>query len=188
MPKVEIAEAVSWLECERELLRSVSHPHLVHLMDWGTAQGAPFLVLEWLEGPTLLDEIARRRRLPLRQSLEILEPIAEALGYLHARGLAHGDVRVENVIVVPERGAVLTDPAPQHRTGNIGPEASDIRALGEMLHRCVTGREPDDKEPRLTTAAGFNRKVVQLWAATASPSPPTAVTLLEQLRSLRLAI
>jgi serine/threonine protein kinase len=183
LPKPEIPDAAARLDGERGLLARARHPHLVELLDSGRWAGAPFLVLEWLEGETLLDVVTARRRLPLRRALELLEPLCDVIAYLHGLGLAHGDLRPQNVIVTGSRGSVLTDPGPP----DPAPPAQDVRGLGGLLHRMVTG-EDSARGPRLTVAAGHNRGVAQLWEASQAAQPPSAAEMLAKVRMLRATL
>lgn len=186
LAKAEIDGAVPRLRAEEAVLRAVRHPRIVALLDAGEHGELPFLVLEWLEGETLLDLIARRRRLPLRQALELIEAVADGLSCLHARGLPHGDLRPENVIVVPNRGAVLTDPgvaAPAQAPGSS--PAADVRALGNLLQRTLTGEDPEKSATRLTAGAGHNPAVVALCERIESSTPPTAAAVLSEVAAFR---
>jgi serine/threonine protein kinase len=188
LAKAEIPEAGLRLEREREVLDGLRHPHVVELLDHGQADpwSIPFLVLEWLDGETLLDSVAARRRLPLRQALEWLDGICQGIGYLHHRGVAHGDLRPQNVLCVAGRGAILTDPG-------AGPEEApspegDVRAAGRLLHYMLTGEDPAGTTSRLTPAAGHNRGVVQLWESTRATPPPASPVLLVSVRRLRASL
>lgn len=182
--KPEIPEAGERLRRERGVLTAVRHPHLVRLLDGGNEGGLPWLALEWLEGETLLDLIAARRRLPLRASLEHLETVLDAAAAIHARGLIHGDIRPQNVIVVAGRGAVLTDPGAEPEAT----EGDDVRAAGALFHRMLTGVDPAGSPAVLTPAAGYSRAAVQLWERTAGPRLPSARELLGEVRNLRRSL
>jgi serine/threonine protein kinase len=181
--KLEIEDAAERLHREKELLALLRHPRVVSLLDAGQHGTAPFLILEWLEGETCLDLVRARRRLPLRQALDITEAAAEGLAYIHSTARVHGDLRPQNVMIVPERGAVLTDPGAGDPSVPVTP-ADDIHALGGLLHLMLTGTAPGP-QPALTSSAGHNRAAVQLWDATQAPAPPTAVELLSRVRRLR---
>jgi serine/threonine protein kinase len=183
--KMEVPEAAPRLQNEEEILAELQHPRIVALLDSGRYGDVPYLVLEWLDGETLLDLVARRRRLPLRQALEILEATCGGILYLHARGVSHGDLRPQNVLIVAGRGAVLTDPGagPERQP----PGVEDVRALGLLLHTMLTGEEPGPA-PRLTAAAGYSRGAVQLWEQTHSAQPPPVAALAEQVGRLRRSL
>lgn len=192
--KAEIPGAAPRLLAQREALAGIRHPHVVALLDWGHYDSTPFLVLEWLEGDTLLDRLTARRRLPLVQALEIMESVFDGLAGLHAAGRYHGDVRCSNLILVPGRGAVLADPgspagieADSAAQDTGASAACDIMAAGRILHRALTGEDPGTN-PRLASGAGFNRKAVELWRQTQHAEPPAAAQLLAEVRALRASL
>lgn len=184
--KPEISDSAEWLREERKVLEAVQHPHLVKLLGAGSTEVAPFLLLEWLEGDALHDLVRARRRLPLRQALEILDALAAATSAIHARGIAHGDIRAQNVLVVARRGAVLIDPGPgEAMSSGERPAQRDVRRLGDLLHLMLTGSLPAPHHTGLTATNGFSRPVVELWCRTQLPEPPAASELHQQLSQLR---
>jgi len=173
--KREEPEAVPRLTHERRILAAVEHPRLVRLLGAGCAYDAPFLLLEWLEGDTVHDLVKARRRLPLRQSLEHFIAACEAVAAIHDAAHVHGDVRAENILVVPGRGAVLTDPGlPPVNSPDEPGRPTDIRCLGELMHLMLTGRTAGSQPVALSTAGGFNRGVVALWESSTRPDTITA--------------
>lgn len=87
---------------ERELAATerLDHRHVVRALDHGTlADGRPFLVLEYVDGPSLRDVIHERGSLPPAEMLAILDPLCGALAAAHAMGLIHRDVKASNVIL-----------------------------------------------------------------------------------------
>ncbi|HTE17504.1 MAG TPA: protein kinase [Armatimonadota bacterium] len=187
LAKAEIPEAADRLRAEREVLAAVRHPRIVALLDRGDYHGIPFLVLEWLEGGTLLELVQSRRRLPLRQSLEFLEAVCDGVVALHGHGRIHGDIRAQNVLVIGGRGAVVTDPQ-----GTPPPDvpaaAGDVRALGRLLHQMLTGDEPGPAGTRLTTAEGYNKGAVRLWEWTQAADAPSAGAVLAEIWRLRASL
>ena len=76
------------------------HPNVARCDDVGvTPEGQPFLVLEFLEGRDLADEIAQTTRVELPRALWIARQVASALGYAHAQGIVHRDLKPENVFL-----------------------------------------------------------------------------------------
>lgn len=187
--KPEIPDSSHWLQEERRVLEEVQHAHLVKLLGAGSSDAGPFLLLEWLEGEALLDVVRARRRLPMRQALEILDALTAATAAIHARGLAHGDIRPQNVLVVPKRGAVLIDPGPGEpiAPGESLPQR-DVRRLGELLHLMLTGALPAPNHAALAAANGFSRVVVELWNRTQAPEPAAAGELHQQVSRLRSSL
>jgi serine/threonine-protein kinase len=78
---------------------------VVQILDFDvTADGRPFLAMEYLEGPLLRDEIERRGPLPLGRALDIVAQVAGALAAMHAQGIVHRDLKPENLFLLPIPG------------------------------------------------------------------------------------
>src|SRR5262245_39729009 len=92
---------------EARLVAGLSHPHICRLFDVGQHDGADFLVMEFLEGETLAQRLARGRP-PLDQALRCGIEIAGALAAAHAAGVVHRDLKPSNVILT-KSGAKLVD-------------------------------------------------------------------------------
>jgi len=106
----DLSRSESFLEEGRLLFRACSlHPAVVQLKDCGSActtHGAvAYLVMEWLAGRTLADEIGSRkpseRNRSLHEALAKFAPVADCLGVLHSRGITHRDIKPGNLIEVP---------------------------------------------------------------------------------------
>ena len=85
----------------REAMRvaDLHHPHVAQVLDAGTfGDGTPFVVMERLAGMTL-DEAMSGRSLPIAEVLPILRGVGAALSAAHAAGVAHGQLRADNVFI-----------------------------------------------------------------------------------------
>jgi serine/threonine-protein kinase len=86
---------------------ALHHRHVVEVLDTGmTDRGEPYLVMELLEGESLADRIARGP-LPVAACIEVARQLCLALSHVHSRGLLHGDVRPDNVILHRPSGRAL---------------------------------------------------------------------------------
>jgi serine/threonine protein kinase len=102
-------------EREARAIAALSHPHICALYDVGEAPNPDaqnpgpvrFLVMEYLERDTL-DEVLRRKPLPLDQTLRIAIQIADALDKAHRKGIVHRDLKPGNIILTAS-GAKLLD-------------------------------------------------------------------------------
>src|SRR6185312_9208778 len=85
-----------------------NHPNLLALFDMGEHQGAPFLVMELLDGETLR---ARLNRGPLgvRRSLDIARQVAQGLAAAHEAGIVHRDLKPENIFLTQDGRAKILD-------------------------------------------------------------------------------
>jgi eukaryotic-like serine/threonine-protein kinase len=170
--KVLVAEAAAHAERftrEAALLAELRHPTIVRYVDRGvTASGAPFLAMEWLEGPDLAARLAAGP-LPLGEALTLGIKVSDALGVAHDRGVVHRDLKPSNLILVGGAidrvklvdfglarlgraegamtiaGMVLGTPgymAPEQARGEVelDPRA-DVFSLGCLLFECLTGRK-----------------------------------------------
>jgi len=90
------AESIARFQREAEVLASLNHPHIAAIYDLGSFEGSRFLILEFVEGDTLADRIARGA-IPLNEALSIASQIAEALEAAHEKGVIHRDLKPANI-------------------------------------------------------------------------------------------
>ena len=149
---------------EARLLARLNHPGLVPVYDAGTDErGRPWVVMELVEGETLADTL-KRGPLSSSRSAVIGRAIAEALGYVHGRGLLHRDVKPANILMGTDGRVRLTDfgiarlvdaarvtstgmmvgtasyLAPEQVAGEPVGAPADVYALGLVLLECLTGQ------------------------------------------------
>jgi serine/threonine protein kinase len=148
---------------EVDALSRMHHPGLVGLHADGLEDGAPYVVTDLVEGPTLAEQI-RIAPLPPEQVRRLAAELADALAHVHAGGIVHRDVKPANVLlgdgsrarladfgiakavdgaVATEAGMVVGTAAflapEQARGAEVGPPA-DMYALGLVLLEALTGR------------------------------------------------
>src|SRR5438552_6311241 len=92
---------------EARTIATLNHPHICVLHDIGHQDGVDFLVMEYLEGETLAERLAKGP-LPLDQTLRTAVQIADALDRAHRAGVVHRDLKPGNVILT-RSGAKLLD-------------------------------------------------------------------------------
>ncbi|MBN1812914.1 MAG: serine/threonine protein kinase [Anaerolineae bacterium] len=153
---------------EAAVLARLNHPNLVRVIDHFEEGGSVYLVMDFVEGESLAERIAREGVLPEDEVLTWAGQLLDALDYCHSQGVVHRDVKPQNVIVRPDGRAVLVDfglvklwdpndphtrtvmrgmgtpeyaPPEQYSTqaGHTGPH-SDVYSLGATLYHALTGR------------------------------------------------
>ncbi|MCC7485327.1 MAG: protein kinase [Burkholderiales bacterium] len=150
---------------EARIVGTLQHPNIVTLHDAVEHGGAPFLVLERVEGVTLAEMIRRDGRVPVHQAVDIAAALARGVGYAHYRDVVHRDLKPANVIVTPEGVARLTDfgiarrgvpgdapdspftgtplyMAPEYVADRTFTPATDLYGLGLILYEMLTGERP----------------------------------------------
>jgi serine/threonine protein kinase len=167
----ELAVAVGaerFLE-EIRVTASLQHPHILPLFDSGSAEGLLWYVMPFVEGETLRSRLARERRLPVDDALQLVREMADALDYAHRHGIVHRDVKPENVLLhsghalvadfgialaleqaggarLTRTGITLGTPsymAPEQAAGDRPIDArTDVYALGAVLHEMLAGESP----------------------------------------------
>src|SRR5258708_10348953 len=103
----ESSDAKERLDREGRAISSLSHPNICHLYDVGQQDGVSFLVMEYLEGETLADRLAKGP-LPPEQVLKYGIEICEGLEKAHKSGVVHRDLKPGNVMLT-KSGAKLID-------------------------------------------------------------------------------
>jgi eukaryotic-like serine/threonine-protein kinase len=153
-------------EAEARHAGSLVHVAIAKIYDYDTAgpAGRPFLVMEYVPGRSLAEELAAGPVGPAR-AMDLVAQMAAGLQAAHSAGLAHGDIKPHNVLLdfdgrvkltefgvplAPDAepaavGALLGTPeyqAPERMTGGRGSAASDLYSLGILAFQCLTGRVP----------------------------------------------
>ena len=91
----------------------MQHPNIVRLLDHGRAGTYNYLVMEWIDGPSLRQVIANtnqaNRLLEFNDVLRWFEQVIEGLEAIHASGMVHRDIKPSNILIGPDRVAAITD-------------------------------------------------------------------------------
>ncbi len=93
-------DVVSRFHREALIAHQLDHPGIVRVILFGQlSDGNLYLVLEFLEGPTLAEALARDKVFVPFRAVNILGHISDAIGYAHARGIVHRDLKPDNIIL-----------------------------------------------------------------------------------------
>jgi serine/threonine-protein kinase len=167
----------------------IGHPNVIDIHDLGvTPDGTPYVVMELLEGETLAALVQRRGPMPASEACELSLQILSGLAAAHRKGIIHGDLRPENVIVMRPRsdqvlvklldfGASRALPAsaelpararpylsPEQLSGDAVDERSDVYATAAILHVLVRGTAParSSVSPKPRDAQGIPKPLAEI--------------------------
>nr|MDQ2646720.1 serine/threonine protein kinase [Myxococcota bacterium] len=104
--ELDRAECAERFRREARAAARIRSPHAAKVLDFGTlADDQPFLVMEYLEGNDLAQELERRGTLPVREIVDYVLQAVEALSEAHAAGIVHRDIKPENLFLahLPDR-------------------------------------------------------------------------------------
>lgn len=191
---VRSVDAMTRFQRELDAIERLDHPNVVRGLGHGTlGDGRPYLLLEYVEGPSLREVLHERGALPPAEMLTILEPLCDALHVAHLAGLVHRDVKASNVILARRGGAIrpvlldfglvkLTDQvgpgltssrsmlgtpaamAPEQMRGQSVDARTDIYALGLLAFHMLTG------QPAFGGAPGVVQSYLQVHGPRPRPS------------------
>lgn len=154
-------------EQEARILAAFDHPNIVRFHAMEEADGLRFLVMEYVDGPTLR-EILPAQGFPLDDFFDLTLQVVEGLATIHAHGVVYRDLKPENILVTPEGRAKLIDfsiarwqkdpyeswtragallgtvpyMSPEQSRGEPVTPASDVFSLGVLLYEMLTGKQP----------------------------------------------
>jgi len=96
---------------EARLLRKLKHPHILPILDAGTQDNIPYLVMQYASGGSLKDRQKHQSSLsfPLEEALKILSQIGQALNYAHQQNIVHRDLKPANILFNAQGDALLAD-------------------------------------------------------------------------------
>ena len=106
----ELAMAISGERFRREiqLAARLQHSYIVPVLQAGEAEGLPYYTMPLVDGESLGARLAREGPLALRDTLQVLHDVAEALAYAHEHGVVHRDIKPDNILLT-RRHALVAD-------------------------------------------------------------------------------
>ena len=158
---------------ESRAVAKLSHHNIVSVFDVGSEDGTDYIVMELIEGITLKQYLQRKGHLSWEETIFFAEQVARALMHAHSRGIIHQDVKPQNVIILRDGTAKLTDfgiasfaaaqetrvvqeaigsvhyISPEQAKGSKIDYRTDLYSLGVMMYEMLTGKLPFEGETAL---------------------------------------
>jgi tetratricopeptide (TPR) repeat protein/predicted Ser/Thr protein kinase len=171
--------AVSQFLAERHALGRLEHEYIARLIAGGVEDGAPYVVMEYVDGRRL-DEVCDDPSTPVLTKIALMLQLCEAVSYVHGNLILHRDLKPGNVMVTGAgrvklldfgtlkrmdveaadslmtragmRSVTLRYASPEHLAGRTVSTATDIYSLGVILRRVLSGKLPDFADPAASGA------------------------------------
>ncbi len=159
--------AVRRFMTEAQSIAALNHPNIVQVYDYGRDKNGPFLILEYVEGKSLLDR-CQQGAMPLEEAITLTCYLCDGLSRAHELGIVHRDLKPANVLLTKDGVPKLTDfglarvetgdtghtmsgavlgtldfmPPEQRRDATQADARSDLWSLAATLYQMVTGKSP----------------------------------------------
>lgn len=206
-------QTIKRIHRELEIGRNLTHPNLVRIAAFGDYQGAPYLVMDYVDGETLTSRL--HRDLDRREALRLFRQICEGVAHAHGQGVIHRDLKPDNIMLTrggdlkvldfgvarpTEDRAKLTGTgqaigtpaymAPEQLLGN-ATLRSDVYALGVILFLMLTGRLPFENNDSMDVVSAHLSERAPSLSQFVEDIPPALESLvhamLEKSASKRIA-
>ena len=158
---------------ESQAVAKLSHHNIVSVYDVGSENGTDYIVMELIEGITLKEYLQKKGHLTWQEAVFFAEQICRALVHAHSRGIIHQDIKPQNVIILRDGTAKLTDfgiasfattqetrvvqeaigsvhyISPEQAKGSKIDYRTDIYSLGVVMYEMLTGKLPFEGDTAL---------------------------------------
>jgi len=159
-------EFLKRFEREARSVARLTHTNIVNVINYGSDEGIPYLVMEFVSGGTLKEKLGKP--IPWQQVAQMLTPVARALEYAHGKKIIHRDIKPANFLITQSGDLMISDfgiakaldedltkltatgvgigtpayMAPEQGLGKEVDHRADIYSLGIVFYEMITGRTP----------------------------------------------
>jgi len=195
---------------EAVLLGKINHPNIVQVYDFHEENGTGYIVMEYLEGKSLEEELESGKRMGEGEIQSLLLPILEGLEQVHEMQILHRDIKPQNIMLT-KRGAILIDfgasrqyalgqsksmtqvltpgyaPLEQYGSRAVFGPPLDIYAVGATMYRMLEGKRPPDAVDlamqNVELGLGGNGRIETIIRRCMEPKVPDRYPNVEELRA-----
>ncbi|MGI6026567.1 MAG: Stk1 family PASTA domain-containing Ser/Thr kinase [Candidatus Scatomorpha sp.] len=173
-------------QTEAQAVAMLSHPNIVSVYDVSHSEGVEYIVMELIEGVTLMQYMKKKGALGWKEALHFAVQISKALEHAHEKGIIHRDIKPQNIMILKDGTIKVADfgiaalesaqekksdqtvgsvhyIAPEQARGEQPDPRSDIYSLGVVMYEMLTGKMPYD---------GDTAEQVAMKHITGHPVPP----------------
>jgi len=109
LPELAVTLGMERFLREIDVGTALQHPRIVGVLDSGSADGVLYYVMPFVEGMSLRDRLNKEKQLPVDETIELAQQVADALAYAHSKGVIHRDIKPENILLDAKGGAMVAD-------------------------------------------------------------------------------
>ncbi|CAG9329525.1 unnamed protein product [Blepharisma stoltei] len=142
-----IQNGKSTLASEINMMRNLNHPNIVKLLKVYESEEHVFLVLEYINGGTLLDRLSNYHKYSEKNAAEIISRLLKAVDYLHSLEIVHRDIKLENILMISENNDI------EFKLADFGLACEDDH---ELSKRCGS---PGYTAPEIFSEKTYDKKV-----------------------------
>ena len=186
----EVSQVLARFRHEAQAVGRLVHPRIVQIYDYGEDDQLAYIVMELINGTTLMHHLARGDSYSMAESAEIIRQVLDGIGHAHAEGVVHRDIKPSNILInndgrikISDFGIARTEATGVTQAGEVvgtlhymSPEqfagveigtTADLYSIGVIAYELLAGKKP------------FNGNVVTLMRLVLSqiPEPPSRVNL-----------
>jgi predicted Ser/Thr protein kinase len=166
-PDPETAEEIARFKREAQAAGRLTHPNIVAVYDYGETNNLAYIVMEFVDGPSLKTLLDKQERFPTETIGRVMADVLAGLQFSHERGVVHRDIKPANVMLssdgrakiadfgiarieassMTQAGTMLGTPAymsPEQFMGQVVDARTDVYSAGVMLYQLLTGERPFD--------------------------------------------
>lgn len=165
MDPSELQYAIARFRHEAQAVGRLTHPRIAAIFDYGEDSDIAYIVMELVNGKSLYEHLQNKAKFDLAEIGEIVRQLLDGLGYAHAQGVVHRDVKPSNILInddgrikisdfgiahldsssLTQVGEIMGSPgymSPEQFTGDEPDARTDIYAAGVIAYELLAGRKP----------------------------------------------